>query len=119
MCAAKEREELKDLHLGDVDDFIYINQGNNPIIDNVDDEKEFGKTHEALKLFGFSDENCKNIFKIMAAILHLGNVKICGRGDSETSTVCQKDVSLPIVASFLEVDVKVLRKCVTRNWRED
>ena len=76
MCAAKEREELQGLQLAEAEDFIYTNQGNNPIIDNVDDEKEFGKTHEALKLLGFSEEDGRNIYKIMAAILHLGNVKI-------------------------------------------
>merc|ERR1719341_526337 len=99
-------------------------QDNNPTIDNVDDEKEFGKTHEALKLLGFSEEDGRNIYKIMAAILHLGNVKISpgsGRGDSETSTVRQEDPSLPIVASLLEVDEKSLRqwlcnkKVVARN----
>ena len=60
----------------------------------------------------------------MAAILHLGNVKISpgsGRGDSETSTVRQEDPSLPIVADLLEVDEKSLRqwlcnkKVVARN----
>ena len=124
MCAAKEREELQGLQLTECDDYIYTSQGNNPIIDNVDDEKEFGKTHESLKLLGFSEADSKNIFKIMAAILHLGNVKIVpgsGRGDSETSTVRQEDPSLPIVANLLEVDEKQLRqwlcnkKVVARN----
>jgi len=124
MCAAREKEELKGLELGESDDFIYTNQGNNPNIDNVDDEAEFGKTAEALKLLGFSDADGRNIFKIMAAILHLGNIKIVpgsGRGDSETSTVRQEDPSLPIVARLLEVDEKLLRqwlcnkKVVARN----
>jgi len=124
MCAARDRGELQGLQLTDCDDYIYTNQGNNPTIDNVDDEKEFGKTHEALKLLGFSEDDVKNIYKILAGILHLGNVKISpgsGRGDSETSTVRQEDPSLPIVASLLEVEEKSLRqwlcnkKVVARN----
>ena len=124
MCAARDREELQGLHLTDIDDYIYTNQGNNPTIDNVDDEKEFGKTHEALKLLGFSEEDAKNIYKILAGILHLGNVKISpgsGRGDSESSTVRQEEPNLPIVASLLEVEEKSLRqwlcnkKVVARN----
>eukprot|EP00092_Neocalanus_flemingeri_P009668 GFUD01010409.1.p1 GENE.GFUD01010409.1~~GFUD01010409.1.p1 ORF type:complete len:1838 (+),score=622.26 GFUD01010409.1:290-5803(+) len=124
MCAAKEEKELLGLSLRESDDFIYTNQGNNPNIDNVDDVTEFGKTHEALKQLGFNDGDIGSIYKIMAAILHLGNVKISpgsGRGDSETSTVRAEDASLPVVASLLEVDEKLLRqwlcnkKVVARN----
>ena len=90
----------------------YANQGQNPYIDNVDDEAEFDKTLEALKLLGFSDDENRSIFKILAAILHLGNVKIeaSGRGDSEKSQVKMDDPSLPVVAALMEVEEKDLRQ---------
>ena len=47
---------------------------------NVDDDLEFMKTHESLKLLGFSDSDSANIYKILAALLHLGNVAIVGGG---------------------------------------
>ena len=112
MCASRARPELDGLELADVMDFEYTSKGDTPTIDNVDDEKEFEKTHEALKMLGFGDDDVKNIYKIMAAILHLGNVKISpgsGRGDSETSQVRQEDASLPVVAKLLEVDESQLR----------
>merc|ERR550539_1802848 len=87
LCAASQKEILKDFHLGSCDDFLYTNQGESPEVDNVDDQEEFEKTLESLKLLGFSDEDSRNIFRILASILHLGNVKIeaSGRGDSEKS----------------------------------
>ena len=123
LCAANQKEILQDLHLGSCEDFTYTNQGESPEIDNVDDEEEFEKTFEALKLLGFSDEDSRNIFRILASILHLGNVKIeaSGRGDSEKSQVKMEDPSLPIVASLMEVPEKDLRqwlcnkKVVARN----
>ena len=57
MCAARERPELDGLHLADCQDFTYTNQGDAPIIDNVDDDGEFVKTHKSLKLLGFSDSD--------------------------------------------------------------
>lgn len=123
LCAAKDKEILNGLQLTSSEDFIYANQGQNPFIDNVDDEAEFDKTLEALKLLGFSDDENRSIFKILAAILHLGNVKIeaSGRGDSEKSQVKMDDPSLPVVAALMEVEEKDLRqwlcnkKVVARN----
>merc|ERR1719410_1225693 len=123
LCAAKERDVLADLQLSSCEDFLYTNQGQNPFIDNVDDEEEFEKTFEALKLLGFSDDECRSVFKILAAILHLGNVRIeaSGRGDSEKSQVKMDDPSLPVVAALMEVEEKDLRqwlcnkKVVARN----
>ena len=123
LCASKDNEILSGLQLASSDEFIYANQGQNPYIDNVDDEAEFDKTLEALKLLGFSDDENRSIFKILAAILHLGNVKIeaSGRGDSEKSQVKMDDSSLPVVAALMEVEEKDLRqwlcnkKVVARN----
>jgi len=123
LCAAKDKEILSDLQLKSCEEFLYTNQGQNPLIDNVDDEEEFDKTYEALKMLGFNDDDCRSVFKILAAILHLGNVKIeaSGRGDSEKSQVKMDDPSLPTVASLMEVQEKDLRqwlcnkKVVARN----
>ena len=67
---------MSDLQLKSCEEFLYTNQGQNPLIDNVDDEEEFDKTYEALKMLGFNDDDCRSVFKILAAILHLGNVKV-------------------------------------------
>merc|ERR1719447_2366019 len=71
LCAAKDKEILSDLQLKSCEEFLYTNQGDAPEIDNVDDDAEFVKTHESLKLLGFSDADSSNIYKILAALLHL------------------------------------------------
>ncbi len=53
-----------------------MSQGENPVIDGVDDRAEFLATQDAFRLLGFSDKEQKNIFRILAGILQLGNISI-------------------------------------------
>jgi myosin-5 len=72
-----------------------LNQGENPVIDGVNDAEGFEETTTALSLLGFSQREQADLFKILAAILHLGNVTIrdavtegdADGGDSEGSAI--------------------------------
>lgn len=80
---------------GHQDEFHYLNQGENPTIDGVNDAEGFEETTAALSLLGFSQRELADMFKVLAAILHLGNVKITeavaeedgGGVDSEGSAI--------------------------------
>ena len=62
--------------LGHPDDFLYLNQGDNPCINGVDDSELFEETCEAFDLLGVHCDEQTKIFQVLAAILHLGNIKI-------------------------------------------
>ena len=47
----------------DIDLANLIVQGENPDIDNVDDLKEFRRTHESFRLLGFSETDTNNIYR--------------------------------------------------------
>lgn len=81
MCAAAAR--LPHLHLGHQNKFHYLNQGNNPFIDGVDDLVCFDETITALTMLGFSSKQQDDMLRILAAIIHLGNVNI-GNCDNQT-----------------------------------
>lgn len=81
MCAAAAR--LPHLHLGHKNKFHYLNQGNNPFIDGVDDLVCFDETITALTMLGFSSKQQDDMLRILAAIIHLGNVNI-GNSDNQT-----------------------------------
>lgn len=77
---------------GHQDDFHYLNQGENPTIDGVNDAEGFEETKAALSLLGFSQRELTDMFKVLAAILHLGNVTVMEAapgegGDSEGSAI--------------------------------
>lgn len=71
-----------------------MNQGENPTIDGVNDAEGFEETTAALSLLGFNKQELSDMFKVLAAILHLGNVTITeavaeedGGVDSEGSAI--------------------------------
>ena len=39
MCAAKDEDVLSSMQLDDPDSFFYLNQGEDPVIEGVDDHK--------------------------------------------------------------------------------
>ncbi|KAF2404555.1 putative myosin heavy chain [Trichodelitschia bisporula] len=68
-----EREELG---LMPVTEFSYLNQGSAPVIDGVDDKAEFDATRVSLTTIGVPSEKQSQIFRLLAALLHMGNIKI-------------------------------------------
>ena len=78
-----EREELG---LLPVEHFDYLNQGGAPEIDGVDDAKDFGDTRQSLIRLGVSEELQSQLWRILAALLHIGNIKItASRTESQLS----------------------------------
>jgi myosin-5 len=76
MIQGLDSETKKLIHLTDIEDYHYLNQGGLPIIDGVDDKKEFEDTCNALSLIGINKEIQLEIFKILSGLLHLGNIDI-------------------------------------------
>lgn len=87
LVAGATDAERQELRLASTEAFDYLNQGGTPIIDGVDDKAEFDATRKSLTTIGVSDTTQSEIFRILAALLHLGNVKITAtRTDSSLSS---------------------------------
>lgn len=75
------------LGLTSAEDYKYTNQGGFPRIDGVDDAEEFNITKDALSLIGVDEEKQMEIYKILAALLHIGNIEISAtRNDAHLSS---------------------------------
>uniref|UniRef100_A0A674GG78 Myosin VA n=1 Tax=Taeniopygia guttata TaxID=59729 RepID=A0A674GG78_TAEGU len=83
--------------------FHYTKQGGSPVIDGVDDAKEMVNTRQACTLLGISDSYQMGIFRILAGILHLGNVEFASR-DSDSCTVPPKHEPLTIFCDLMGVE---------------
>nr|CAI5869302.1 unnamed protein product [Callosobruchus analis] len=66
----------------DVHDYNYVAQGKTTI-PNVDDGEEFKLTDEAFDILGFTPEEKENVYKITAAVMHMGTMKFKQRGREE------------------------------------
>uniref|UniRef100_A0A803SNX5 Myosin VC n=1 Tax=Anolis carolinensis TaxID=28377 RepID=A0A803SNX5_ANOCA len=95
LCSSARRPEFKHLKLGIAEEFNYTNMGGNSVIEGVDDRFALKKT--------FMEDFQMDVFKILAAILHLGNVEIIAVGD-ERSSVSQDDKHLSIFCELLDLE---------------
>ena len=59
------------------DEFFYTNLGGDIHVENVNDGLDFGATCNAFSLLNILENEQREIFKVVAALLHLGNVKFC------------------------------------------
>ena len=113
LVAGATNAERDELGLLPVDDFEYLNQGNAPIIDGVDDTEEFDATRKSLSTIGVSASKQMEIFRLLAALLHLGNVRIVAtRTDSSLSS---SEPSLVRACKILGVDASEFAKWTVKK----
>ncbi|KAL8909638.1 MAG: hypothetical protein Q9207_000136 [Kuettlingeria erythrocarpa] len=121
MVAGATAHERQEWGLLPVEHFDYLNQGASPVIDGVDDGIEFAATRQSLTTIGVSQQKQAEIFRLLAALLHLGNVKITAtRSDSLVSS---SEPSLVRACEMLGVDSNefakwtVKKQLITRGER--
>lgn len=71
LSLVKTVTQLASFHLAS--DYHYVNQSDCLEIEGVSDSEVFQKTCKAMSVVGISNEKQGEIFKLLAAILHLGN----------------------------------------------
>ncbi|KAJ3349531.1 Myosin type-2 heavy chain 1 [Entophlyctis luteolus] len=103
LCAAVPAAERKQLGLDKWESFHYLNQGNAGIVRNINDVEEFKATQNAFSTLGMSVSIQWEIFKICAAILHIGNTKITDNGN-EGSSISLEDPAIILATDLLGIN---------------
>uniref|UniRef100_A0A4W6FBW8 Myosin VB n=1 Tax=Lates calcarifer TaxID=8187 RepID=A0A4W6FBW8_LATCA len=106
LCASASLPEFKDLSLTTAEDFTYTSLGENIFIEGVNDAEDFEKTREAFTLLGIKESSQINIFRVIASILHLGNIEICPERDGESCHVSVHDLHLKHFCRLLGVELQ-------------
>ena len=80
------------------ENFKYTNQGGDTRIAGVDDCAELAKTRNAFFVLGFRAEEVDSICKVLAGILHMGNISFEAtlQTDSCIVTVCSPTACSPV-----------------------
>ncbi|CAN8273523.1 unnamed protein product [Cochlearia groenlandica] len=91
ICAAPPEHKRK-WKLADPREFHYLNQSQCIELERMDDAKEYRETRKAMDVVGINSEEQEAIFRVVAAILHLGNVEF-GRGKDSDSSVPKDEKS--------------------------
>ncbi|XP_028259354.1 unconventional myosin-Vb [Parambassis ranga] len=105
LCASRELPEMRSLKLDAPEHFRYTNQGEEMLIPGTDDMSDLERTRNAFTILGVPPNQQMELFRILSAILHLGNVNIQASGrSSDRSYIDAEDCSLAVFSKLLGVE---------------
>ncbi|KAL7113224.1 hypothetical protein ACP275_04G048900 [Erythranthe tilingii] len=116
LCAAPE-EDMKKYKVGDPRKFHYLNQSKCYELSGVDESKEYIATKKAMDTVGISSEEQDAIFRVVAAILHLGNIEFT-KGKEIDSSMPKDEKSwfhLKTAAELFMCDAKSLEDSLCKR----
>ncbi|KAM4590631.1 myosin VIIAa isoform 1-T1 [Fundulus diaphanus] len=107
-------DEKKKLGLSKATDYTYLTIGKCTVCDGRDDLKEYSNIRSAMKVLMFTEKENWEISKLLAAILHMGNLRYEARTyDNLDACEVVRCPHLTTAATLLEVDCKDLMNCLT------
>lgn len=113
LMAGLPAQTKEELHLTDASDYFYMNQGGDTKINGIDDAKEYKITVDALTLVGITKETQHQIFKILAALLHIGNIEI--KKTRNDASLSADEPNLKLACELLGIDAYNFAKWVTKS----
>eukprot|EP01133_Synstelium_polycarpum_P014767 gene14767-17449_t len=115
LLAGATQEMRTKFSLGEAESYHYLNQSGCIKIDRISDDEDFEHVRYAMSVLGLPEDSQMTIFSIIAAVLHLGNLKFEKyekTQGAEGSKVSNQD-TLKIVADLLQLDTAKLEGCLT------
>ncbi|XP_022959885.1 myosin-9 isoform X3 [Cucurbita moschata] len=116
LCAAppQEREKYK---LGNPKSFHYLNQSNCYELTGVNDAHDYLATKRAMDIVGICEQEQDAIFRVVAAILHLGNIDFAKGEESDSSFVKDEESKfhLDMTAELLMCDPQALEDALCKR----
>ncbi|KAL5138885.1 Myosin-11 [Glycine soja] len=116
LCAAPQ-EEIEKYKLGNPRSFHYLNQSKCYELADVSDAREYLATRRAMDIVGISQKDQEAIFRVVASILHIGNIEFT-KGKDIDSSVPKDDKSkfhLKTTAELLMCDADALEDALCKR----
>ncbi|XP_049407096.1 myosin-6-like isoform X4 [Solanum stenotomum] len=116
LCAAPP-QDVEKYKVGNPRTFHYLNQSNFFELAGVDESEEYLATRKAMDVVGISHDEQDAIFRVVAAILHLGNIEFA-KGTETDASEPKDDKSrfhLKIAAELFMCDEKSLEDSMCKR----
>ncbi|XP_030534942.1 myosin-11 [Rhodamnia argentea] len=116
LCAAPQ-EEIEKYKLGNPKSFHYLNQSKCYELVGVNDAHDYLATRRAMDIVGISAKEQEAIFRVVAAILHLGNI-VFTKGKEVDSSIPKDDQAkfhLNMTAELLMCDPVALEDALCKR----
>ncbi|XP_027444505.1 unconventional myosin-VIIb isoform X2 [Zalophus californianus] len=116
MLMGMSEEEKQLLSLGTPSEYHYLTMGNCTSCEGLNDAKDYAHVRSAMKILMFSDSENWDLSKLLAAILHLGNVEFMAAVfENLDSSDVMDTPAFPTVLKLLEVEYQALRDCLVKH----
>ncbi|CAL0300015.1 unnamed protein product [Lupinus luteus] len=115
MCAVLP--EVEKYKLGNPRSFHYLNQSKCYELADVSDAREYLATRRAMDIVGISQKDQEAIFRVVAAILHIGNIEFT-KGKEVDSSIPKDDTAkfhLKTTAELLMCDIDALEDALCKR----
>uniref|UniRef100_A0A1I7VNW0 Myosin VIIa n=1 Tax=Loa loa TaxID=7209 RepID=A0A1I7VNW0_LOALO len=114
LLAGLTASEKQELSLSNASDFYYLNQGGALEVEGRDDAADLVEIRSSMKVLMFKDSEIWSIFKILAAILHAGNIKYIATSINGMEAAEIRDtVEIGRIANLLSMDKQSLMNALT------
>ncbi|KAL8139816.1 hypothetical protein V2J09_005837 [Rumex salicifolius] len=116
LCKAPS-EETEKYKLGNPKSFHYLNQSSCFELEGVDDAEEYIALRRAMDIVGISEDEQEAIFRVVAAILHLGNVEFVKGNEIDSSAIKDEKsrFHLNMTAELLKCDAQSLEDALIKR----
>ncbi|XP_035986047.1 unconventional myosin-Ih-like [Fundulus heteroclitus] len=103
---------LKQLGLErDVQHYYYLTQGECAIVSSINDKNDWKSVKNALQVIEFDETNTDHLFRVVASVLHLGNVHF--DADGKGHALLKSNTELNWVCDLLGLDANKLKEGLT------
>jgi chitin synthase len=114
--STEERTALRINHAPEY--FAYLSQTRNTKVIDAGDQIAFGDLKAALKVCGFKSKTVTQLFQVLAAVLHFGNLQfIDPASDAQDSCSVKNTEELDIIAGIFGVSPSKLESTITYHLR--
>ncbi|XP_064647722.1 unconventional myosin-Id-like [Lineus longissimus] len=105
--------KLQELYLTrDPSMYDYVSQGGDTKVPSISDRKDYKTVMDAMKAIGFSFKHAESLWRIVAGIIHMGNMTFEADGEhGDHGKVADQDI-LRIVAELFGVETDQLAKAL-------
>jgi len=113
------QEECSELLLGEVGDFAYLSTGDggSSIIEGLNDAEEFSSTKSALATVGITPETQKDLWRALAALLHLGNITFSPTAEEPNEARITSEFSAQTAGKLMGCGGRLAGKLIRRLMR--
>eukprot|EP01091_Cochliopodium_minus_P012120 TRINITY_DN35_c0_g1_i4.p1 TRINITY_DN35_c0_g1~~TRINITY_DN35_c0_g1_i4.p1 ORF type:complete len:1364 (+),score=604.46 TRINITY_DN35_c0_g1_i4:37-4128(+) len=116
LIVGNDTETRKKYNLTELKDYNFLKGGDCLSVQSLDDKKEFAHTTQAMNVIGIDNEEQEGIYRVIAAILNLGNVEFEAQYGGEGCEVKNPEKFLAYASELLKVNPDKLRDAIIKPF---